>query len=409
MIPSSNDTIESSRWRLPSLELPNASDYLSAIYNISMADIGSLESWSSNTFYEEACQMLANSIIIYRQGYFDAAFYSLRQAIELSIGTLYLNANPNELGKWVNQEDGFESGKMTKYLREKEPVFKNVREKMSDYFDFVFEQRRKIDKYVHKQGFRTFYTTYRCQSSDGTEEKYRKKVERDFVRMLKASIGAVAVYRLIIDPLPVLLNEEEIITRSPDFLTEPYTETFIKTYIGEDVLNQYRETDIYKSYRADILSREKQNEAVFDVLHYQHFDKSKLDDIYKQIHLLSLNDRIAYILFSASEKIAEVFVDALLIYTSNLDPFDKELLFNYNYFEGVFDSGNDYNNCRNGGYISRLLIDNKYTYIKHNNVFVQEEISILNSIAVELTEKIQEQNQYWKNFMNKVKTEDTQS
>ena len=39
-------------------------------------------------------QMIANSIYLFQEGFFDAAFYSLRQSIEISIGTLYLTANP---------------------------------------------------------------------------------------------------------------------------------------------------------------------------------------------------------------------------------------------------------------------------------------------------------------------------
>lgn len=398
------DTIsfESYRWRLTPLSLPEAKEYLHAIENISMADIDILSAWNSNTFFEEACQLLANSINLYQQGYFDAAFYSLRQAIELSIGTLYLNAHPDDLERWVKQEDGFEVGRMSKYLRENEMVFKDVREKMSDYFDHVFEQRRKIDKYVHKQGFRTFYTTYRCRTSNGREDKFRKIVEKDFVRMLKTSIGAVAIYRLIIDPLPVLLKEEEIITRSPDFLTEPYTDSFIETYIGVDVLNSYKQTDIYKSYERDLLSREKQNEAVFNVIHYQHFSQSYLKDISNQIHLLSFQDRIAYIMFSGSSKISQVFVDGHIFYTSDIEPIDKEIVWNHDEYDMLFTVGDDFNIFHNGGYLSRLLIDDKYTFIKHNDLFLPEEIQGINAITVLLTEKVQEQKRYWKDILEKM-------
>lgn len=399
------DTIsyESYRWRLTPLVLPEAKEYLRAINNISFADIVLISAWNSNTFFKEACQMLANSINLYQQGFFDAAFYSLRQSIELSIGTLYLNAKPDDMERWVRQEDGFEVGRMSKYLKENEIVFKDVREKMSDYFNYVLEQRKKIDKYVHKQGFKTFYTTYRCSSSNGREEKFRRIVKKDFVRMLKVSIGAVAVYRLIIDPLPVLLNEEEIITRSPDFLTEPYTDSFIETYIGVDVLNCYKQTDIYKSYKADLLSREKQNEAVFNVIHYQHFDHSNLKDITNQIHLLSLQDRIAFIMFSGSCKISQVVVDGYLLYTSDVEPNDKEMICNQKEYDELFSVGTDFNIFHNGGYLSRILIDDKYTYLMHNEEFVSEEIQGINDITALLTEKVQEQKIYWEEVMESSK------
>lgn len=55
--------------------------------------------------------------IPFSRRFFDAAFYSLRQSIEISIGTLYLTANPEKLEKWKALEPGFESGKMVCFLK----------------------------------------------------------------------------------------------------------------------------------------------------------------------------------------------------------------------------------------------------------------------------------------------------
>lgn len=60
--------------------------------------------------------MIANSIFLFK-GIFDTAFYSLRQSIEISLGTLYLTANPEKMKEWEKLEPGFESGKMAKYLQ----------------------------------------------------------------------------------------------------------------------------------------------------------------------------------------------------------------------------------------------------------------------------------------------------
>ena len=95
--------------------LPNASDYLWDIENITWAETGLIDALGANRFFDEASQMIANSIFLFQKGFFDAAFYSLRQSIELSIGTLYLIANPEKMKEWKKLEPGFESGKIVDF------------------------------------------------------------------------------------------------------------------------------------------------------------------------------------------------------------------------------------------------------------------------------------------------------
>ena len=138
--------------KLHKFNLPDADEYIYAINNIQMATTGFINAMESNKFFAEACQMIINAIRLYQDGYFDCAFYSLRQSIELSIGTIFLNANPDKYRNWNKLEKGFESGNMARYLADNEPTFKEVREKLCDYFDNLHELKKQIDKYVHKQG-----------------------------------------------------------------------------------------------------------------------------------------------------------------------------------------------------------------------------------------------------------------
>lgn len=118
------DDFETDRWKVRKFVLPNASDYLCDIDNITWAGTGLIDALGVNRFFEEASQMIANSVFLFQEGFFDAAFYSLRQSIEISLDTLYLTANPEKIKEWKKLEPGFESGKMAKYLQEHEPVFK---------------------------------------------------------------------------------------------------------------------------------------------------------------------------------------------------------------------------------------------------------------------------------------------
>lgn len=93
---------ETGRWKVRKFCLPNAYEYLLDIENITWAATGLIEDVGVNRFFEEASQMIANSVFLFQEGFFDAAFYSLRQSIEISIGTLYLTANPEKLSAWKN-------------------------------------------------------------------------------------------------------------------------------------------------------------------------------------------------------------------------------------------------------------------------------------------------------------------
>lgn len=58
--------------------------------------------------------------------------------------------------EWEKLEPGFESGKMAKYLQKHEPVFKELKTKMSAFFENIRDAQKKTNKYVHKQGYSSF-------------------------------------------------------------------------------------------------------------------------------------------------------------------------------------------------------------------------------------------------------------
>lgn len=95
-----HEDFETGRWKVRKFVLPKASDYFWDIENITWAQTGLIDAFGANRFFDEASQMIANSIFLFQKGFFDAAFYSLRQSIEISIGTLYLTANPEKMKEW---------------------------------------------------------------------------------------------------------------------------------------------------------------------------------------------------------------------------------------------------------------------------------------------------------------------
>lgn len=374
------------RWSVRPIHLPDSEEYLYDLENISMATVGVLSSLESNRFFEEACQMIANSIQMFQQGYFDAAFYSLRQSIETSIGTLYLTANPDKMQAWNKLEPGFESGKMAKYLRANEPVFMDMASKMQPFFDKVREVQQDSNKYVHKQGYKTFYVTKRITYSDDRLKKVYDRIQDDFVQILKVAIGAVAVYRLAIDPLPVLLMDEDIRLRTGDLLTEPYSQDFVDKYIGQDAIDSYKRTDLYLSHKEFFLQNEKQNDAIYMLIHYQIVDRKHKELIMEQIHLLSLHDRIAFFYAVMSPNISRVFIDGVFSYTTDTQPKNSRITIGESYYAELFENQPDYNVIFNGGaFMSRFKVGDEFSYVESNEPLSDDEISGLCTVSEKFT------------------------
>jgi len=398
------EDFETGRWKIRKFVLPHASDYLWDIDNITWAETGLIDALGANRFFDEASQMIANSIFLFQEGFFDAAFYSLRQSIEISIGTLYLTANPEKMKEWKHLEPGFESGKMADYLQKHEPVFKELRTKMSAFFENIRSVQKKTNKYVHKQGYSSFYTMQSYSWSDHREDKVYLKIVSDFEETLNVAIGAVAMYRLAIDPLPIILMDEELMLRSGDFVTRPYSEEFVDKYIGSKNIELYKETDIYQGFKESIMSHEKQNEAVFDIIHWQIIDRSKLEDITKQMHLLSYTDRLAVVIMIASTKIPQVYIEGCFHYTSDVKAIHSDLVIGNSYYDDFFVNDDNFNiPFKDCSYISRIKINDKFSYIESNTLLDNSEITILNYIAKTFEEAYVKQEKELKNWLEEHK------
>jgi len=371
--------------KLHKFNLPDADEYIYAINNIQMATTGFINAMESNKFFAEACQMIINAIRLYQDGYFDCAFYSLRQSIELSIGTIFLNANPDKYRNWNKLEKGFESGNMARYLADNEPTFKEVREKLCDYFDNLHELKKQIDKYVHKQGYKSFHISFQRVCGDLLIQK-EKALLKLFEKSLRACIGAVAIYRLIIDPMPLVLSDENLMMRSGDFITEPYSIKFITEYIGEDIVEKLKTTQTYSDIESWLLANEKQNPTTFTLIHYQGFNRADFLELSSQLHLCSFYDRIAVGLFMCSTKISQVFLDGIFWYWSEVKSNRiGGAVMGASYYEDLFKNfSGDCNLPYDNVFISRFTLLDKVHYVEHNEVLSDEEISIINVLFSEL-------------------------
>ena len=100
----------------------------------------------------------------------------------------------------------------------------------------------KMNKYIHKQGFSTMYTMR--YSFEGRKIYKEEQLIKFFTYCLKACIGAVAIWRIVINPMPALLNDETIFRKTREMITEPYSDEFIETYIGNDIFELYKQSTL---------------------------------------------------------------------------------------------------------------------------------------------------------------------
>lgn len=389
------DTIvHSSIFEVSAIPFSQGNKYISDIESLAMSSNGIIDAQIANMTLNESCMMLINAVKVFQLGFFDCAFYSLRQTIELSIGGIYLFSDKNKIKDWNNGESGFEKGHMTKLLlKDTEFAYKDVRNKLKFYFDGLRNVQLEIDKYVHKQGFKTFYT-YHGSTADYHTKQIRK-LQCDFEKYLKECIGAVAIYRLIIDPLPLLLTDEDIEMRTPDFITEPFGHDFIQEYIPDTVITAYKKTDIYEGYYEYLSSREKQNEAVYGLIHWQAINREYEESYLSQIHLLSMYDRLALIITFSSLKATNCYLmnGCLWYHTENKSQRRRfSITFGNDYFQQFFFDDSNYNLPFENVFISKCLAFGETHYFEHNEPLVQQEIALIEQSVFELNKNFEETN-----------------
>lgn len=206
------------------------------------------------------------------------------------------------------------------------------------------------------------------------------------------------MYRLAIDPLPIILMDEELMMRSADFITQPYSEEFVAEYIGYKNIELYKQTNLYQDYKESILAHEKQNESVYDIIHYQIIDRNRFKDITQQIHLLSYTDRLAVVIIMASTKIPQVYIEGCFNYTSDVKAKHSDFVIGESYYNDFFcnSESTNYNiPFKHGSFISRIKINENHSYIESNEPLNNTEIKALKYIEKTFNEEyIKQENEF---------------
>lgn len=368
------------QWNIKPLSLPRANEYLEDLSDLQFSNSGLVAEVNPFFFINEACQLLANSVKLFKLGYFDCAFYSVRQAIELSLSGLYLFSNPDKIKGWKNLDKGYELHTIVPELQVGKEEFAEIKELFSDFFKRIKKEKTLMNKYVHKQGDNSLYCHYNDFNAYGKPERITL-LTKDFETILHDTITAVALYRLVIDPLPVLMLDDDIVTKMPDLMAEPFSSTFVEKYIPEEFIERYKESKIYKGYYDYFKTLPAQNDAVYNLIHFDFFERKNYNQIKEQRDLLSLRDMEAVDLFIMSTKIGSIVIDGCIPYSSETKLKDTSLDIGETYYSEIFEGHGDYNVAFKGDYISRFYLNDSMTYLKHIAVLAKGEIDQISDLC----------------------------
>ncbi len=369
------------------VEIKSKKSYYYDLINIEHSFTGRVDAWLSNTFIHESVQLIINAINLFEMGYFDCAYYSLRQSLELSTTMIYLvdideNKKEIELRKWKNEERFPMQAQMMEFLSKNGAVFKDFKVVLGSYFKDLESVKTKLNKFVHKQGLDKFYVS---RNHPVNSSKSREKFINEFECHLKTCIGAIAVFRLGIDPFPILLNDEDMFHRTGDLMTSPYSDEFIKLYIGHSTIESYKETEIYQGhcdYFINKENKERKQECVTNVVKHQYIDIDKIDDILKQKHLLSDLDLGVVLICKSSNKVVKVYtMDGLMPYLTSRNTVRTKMSWDSRDFNRFKESESSLNTSYDEAFITYVLLNAKGYFIEHNEPFSKDEFEKIKTIT----------------------------
>ena len=347
---------------------------------------GFLDKMFCNGFMIESVELLKHGIFLYEDGYFDCAFYSVRQSIENMNNMLFLSQSEDELVKWKAKERFPSDSQIKIQLQQINAAYSEIKTAIPEMFNLYDELLKKANKYIHKQGFDTFYL-YQWQQEKPTSNRTKL-----FVDLLKQSIGLLLIINIILDPLSLALSDPEV---DAHIQFDPMTER-IPTYIFDElfsceVIEKIKETSFYKEFISCFLEKEEMNAATYGVIRFCFFDVDDLDEIEKQINLLDYRQSLCFDILKSGIQVSHFyFDDDFLGYSTSIEPTHELKEHRSDMFDS-FTIGNGESNINwNGMFISIYKAFENYIILQHNKPFTKSSIAVIKSIIDNKNEQYNE-------------------
>lgn len=326
----------------------------------------------STSFLQEAVKLTVNSIVLFERGYHDSAYYSLRQSLEVALSIVFFaNKNENErneiLTKWKRKESNLMYGRMFKELTEKVTLIFDVLDKMKHMVDETRNLKKKLDKEIHKEGLSTFYVV-RSHPINNSDKK-RNSGNEEFKKLVLGSIKGIILFRLCLDPLPILLRDPQIYKRTPVFMTDAFPDNFLIKYLSASDIEIYEKTEIYKDAYNQFITRPAMNPSTLMFLKDSFVNYDHIDKILEQKFLLNETQLMCITILKTFSHITKIYPDGQMLemcFTSLKSPnaqwgfSPQEPL-----LEEILNKKEFKNVSSNKVYISSIFIDQRYFVFEH--------------------------------------------
>lgn len=202
---------------------------------------GNLNEMFCNIFFSESVELIKHAFFLYEDGYFDCAFYSLRQSIE-NMNNMLLSAVDAEKFEIWKEKGRFPTDKAVKdLLSQQNDAYNEIKTVIPEFFEEYNELLKKANKYIHKQGFDTFYVNNNTPNKENKDERTNL-----FLSFLKYAIGMMLIMNIALDPLSLALSDFEVDSHIPfDPMTEPIPIKIFEKYLSLDIIEKIKTTEHY--------------------------------------------------------------------------------------------------------------------------------------------------------------------
>lgn len=332
-----------------------------------------------NSFMTESVELLKHSIFLYEDGYFDCAFYSVRQSTENMNNMLFLSESEDELVRWKAKEKFPSDSQIKNRLQQINKAYLEIKTAIPKVFESYDELLKKANKYIHKQGFDTFYL------QPWQQEKLISKREKLFIDFLKQSIGLVMIMNIVLDPLSLALSDPNVDAHIPfDPMTEHIPLGIFEEVFYDGIIESIKETNFYKDFVSFFLEKEEMNDATYAIIRFQHYDIEALVDIEKQIHLLNIWQLLCFYILKSGIRVSHFyFQDGILGYSTSIEPSHHIREYRSNQFDKYTIGDGEKNIEWNRMYVSVYKVFDTYLILQHNEPLSQSDLSVIQTLVNE--------------------------
>lgn len=365
--------------------LPDHDELLSTLRAL-IPTTGNLDELFCNAFLCESVELLKHAFFLYEDGYFDCAFYSLRQSIENMNNMLLSAVDANKFEIW-KEKGRFPSDKTVKdLLCRQNDAYNEFKAVIPEFFEQYDELLKKANKYIHKQGFDTFYIYSNLSKASDKEERTNL-----FLSFLKYAIGMMLIVNIALDPLSLALSDFEVDSHIPfEPMTQPIPIGIFEKYLSLDIIDKIKTTNHYSDIKNHFLAMEELNEATYAVLRFNHFNVEQLNEIEKQLNKLDLSRGIMFCILKSGIKATHFYWDYdILGYSTTYQPKVHSSRYSLDQFDDYLNGEGECNCPWQDMYISIFKTIGSYLIIQHDEPLTQKEVFTIRHIVANANQRYQ--------------------